>query len=213
MSEIRLVIAVPTAGTARMGFTYSIAGLISRVAAEGIPSRPESSIAIRMDVVESSVIHTNREQLARRAIDADMTHLLFLDDDMVFESNILDLMLGRRQSVVCTNYLIKTDKPDFVAVGLNGNRVPTLPASRGLAPIAYSGFGVSLFEVEVFKKTPQPWFLPKFIPESGTYTTEDNPFYERVRESGFQVYLDHDASKLISHLGTKAWNWQEFKHG
>lgn len=213
MTDIRLVIAVPTAGTVRMGFAYSIAGLIARVAAEGIPTRPESVIAIRMDVVESSVIHSNREALCKRAIGADMTHLLFLDDDMIFEPQALDIMLGRRQQVVCTNYLIKTDNPDFVAVGLNGRRLPTLPESTGIQPIAYSGFGVSLFEVEVFKRTPQPWFLPKFIPESDTYTTEDNPFYERVRDAGHQVYLDHDASKLVSHLGTKAWNWKEFKHG
>ena len=214
--EIRLVIAIPTAGTCRMGFAYSLAGMISKVAADGIPTRPEASVAIRMDVVESSVIHTNREQLARRAIDADMTHLMFLDDDMIFEPQILEVMLGRRQPIVCTNYLIKTDPAstaDFVAVGLNGKRVDTTKESRGTVPIAYSGFGVSLFEIDVFKRTPQPWFLPKFIPESSTYTTEDNPFYERVRDTGFMVYLDQDASKMVSHLGGKAWNWTEKLNG
>lgn len=214
MSEIKLVVAIPTAGSVRMGFAYSLAGMISKTAAHGIPSRPEASLEVKMDVVESSVIHTNREQLAKRAIDAGMTHLMFLDDDMVFEPHILDMMLGRRQAVVCTNYLIKTEPAaDFVAVGLNGNRVKTTEGTTGLVPIAYSGFGVSLFEVEVFKRTPQPWFLPKFIPESNTYTTEDNPFYERVREAGFPVYLDQDASKLVSHLGGKAWNWRDVKHG
>ncbi len=211
---IKLVIAVPTAGSVRMGFAYSLAGMVSYVAANGVPSRPEAGIDMRMDVVESSVIHTNREQLAKRAIDAGMTHLMFLDDDMVFEPQILDVMLGRRQAVVCTNYLIKTEPAkDFVAVGLNGGRVDTTERSTGLLPIAYSGFGVSLFEVEVFKTTPQPWFLPKFIPETSSYTTEDNPFYERVRAAGHTVYLDQDASKLVSHLGAKAWNWREVKRG
>ena len=211
---IKLVVAVPTAGMVRMGFAYSLAGMISKVAAHGIPTRPESSIEMKMDVVESSVIHTNREQLAKRAIDAGMTHLMFLDDDMIFEPQVLEIMLGRRQSVVCTNYLIKTEPArDFVAVGLGGNRVDTTEGTTGIVPVAYSGFGVSVFEVEVFKKTPQPWFLPKFMPESNSYTTEDNPFYERVREAGFKVYLDQDASKLVSHLGGKAWNWRDVKHG
>jgi len=214
MSDIKLSIAIPTAGMVRMGFAYSLAGLIAYVASNHIPSRPESSIDMKLDVVESSVIHTNREQLVRRAIDTGMTHLMFLDDDMIFEPNILDIMLGRRMPVVCTNYLIKTDACDsFVAVGLNEKRVITTEKSKGIVPVAYSGFGVSVFEIEVFKNTPQPWFLPKFVPETNSYTTEDNPFYARVREAGYKVYLDQDASKLVSHLGGKSWNWKEFKNG
>jgi hypothetical protein len=208
------VIAIPTAGTVKMGFAYSLAGLIGYLAAHAVPSRPEAAVEVQMDVVESSVIHTNREKLVRRAIDSGQTHLMFIDDDMVFEPNIVDVMLGRRQPVVCTNYLIKTDACDsFVAVGLNDKRVNTLEKSTGLKPIAYSGFGVSVFEIEVFKNTPQPWFLPKFIPEDNGYTTEDNPFYERVRNAGYKVFLDQDASKLVSHLGGSSWNWREFRNG
>jgi hypothetical protein len=70
---------------------------------------------------------------------------------------------------------------------------------------------VSLFEIEVFKTTPQPWFAPKFDPATSTYTTEDNPFYERVRNAGFTVYLDQDASKMVSHVGNKGWSWGEWK--
>lgn len=143
-----------------------------------------------------------------------MTHLLFLDDDMQFDAGILDVLFSRRQPVVCVNYLIKTEAKDsFVAVGLKGNRVVTNEKSRGIVPVAYSGFGVSLFDLEVFKATPQPWFLPKFIPKENAYTTEDNPCYERIRDAGFKVYLDQDASKMVSHLGGSSWNWKEYQHG
>lgn len=211
---IKLVIGIPTTGMVSMGFAYSLSGLISYLAANGAKSRPESAIEVSMDVQESSVIHTNREQIVSRAIERGSTHLLFLDHDMVFEPNILDVMLGRRQSIVVTNYCLKQAEPDFVAVDLNGKRVRTTAESTGLLPIYYSGFGVSLFEVEAFKKTPQPWFLPRFVPESNTYTTEDAPCFERLREAGFTVYLDQDASKLVTgHIGLKGWCWKEFKHG
>ena len=214
MTDIRLIIAVPTAGTCRMGFCYSVAGLVAGVAARGIPSRPEASIDIKMDVVESSNWITNREQLVRRAVDNGMTHLLFLDDDMTFEPDVLNVMLGRRQPVVVTNYLIKTEECDsFVAVGLNGQRVPTLAKSTGMEPIAYSGFGVSLFDLDVFRKIPQPWFLPEFIADSSSYTTEDNPCYAKIRDAGYPVYLDHDASKMVAHVGNAAWIWKDYKHG
>lgn len=207
---IKLVIGIPTTGLVSMGFAYSLCGLTSYIAAKGIKSRPESSIEVSLDIQESSVIHTNREQIVSRAIERKATHLLFLDHDMVFEPQIIDVLFGRRQPVVCTNYVIKSAEPDFVAVGLDGNRIKTKEDSTGLLPIAYSGFGVSLFEVEVFKKTPQPWFMPKFVPSANQYTTEDNPCYERIREAGFEVYLDQDASKLITgHVGLKGWTWKE----
>lgn len=213
MTDIRLTIGVPTTGVCPMGFAYSLAGMFSFIAAKGLPSVPEATIDARLDVVESSTIHTNREQLVHRAIEADRTHLLFLDHDMAFEPNILDLMLGRRQEIVCVNYLIKTEGRVFVAVGLNGSRVETNVSSTGLLPIAYSGFGVSLFDLRVFRRTPQPWFQPEFVPETNSYTTEDNPCYRRLREAGAVVYLDQDASKLVSHIGAKAWSWKENVNG
>lgn len=195
-----------------MGFAYSLCGLTSYIAAKGLPSRPESAVTLSLDVVESSVIHTNREQIVSRAIASEATHLLFLDHDMVFEPQIIDVLFSRRHGIVVTNYVTKEASPHFVAVSLADQRVPTAKESTGLAPIAYSGFGVSLFETQVFKKTPQPWFLPRFIQETNSYTTEDNPCFERLRASGHTVYLDHDASKLISgHVGLKAWAWGDFK--
>lgn len=214
MKELKLVIAIPSAGMVRMGFAYSLAGMVASLASRRVPTLPDCSIEIKLDVVESSNWITNREQLVKRALDAGMTHLLFLDDDMSFEPTILETLLGRRHDIVVTNYLIKTiPASDFVAVGLDGNRIPTLPSSTGILPIAYSGFGVSLFSTEVFKKVPQPWFIPEFIPSTSSYTTEDNPFYRKAREAGFTVYLDQDASKQVAHVGNKAWVWKEYSDG
>lgn len=216
MSDIKIGIAIPTAGWVRMGFAGSLCGMVAKFGAEGVPTVPEAKISMSIHALESSNWITNREKLARDAVTAGETHLMFLDDDMTFDSRVLEIMLGRRQQIVVTNYLIKTEpasSADFVAVGMNGQRLPTKANSVGIQPILYSGFGVSLIEVEVFKNTAQPWFMPDFNPESGEYTTEDNPFFRRAREAGFTVYLDHDASKLVSHLGMKSWNWSEVKDG
>lgn len=205
------MVAIPTAGMVRMGFAYSLAAMIAKVAAQGVPTRPEATVNMMMDVSESSCIHSNREALVQRAIDRGNTHLMFLDDDMVFEPQVLDIMLGRRQKVVATNYAIKTTPfHDFVAVSLEGQRIVTHEHSTGLVPIAYSGFGVSVFEVDVFKNVPQPWFCPEWDDTSRGYTTEDNPCYRKIRESGVTCYLDQDASKLVSHIGVSAWTWQQW---
>ena len=216
MPEIKLVIGVPTSGTVRMSFAYSLCGMVASFAARKIPTIPEAAISLRISVAESSNWITNRERIAKGMLEAGDTHLVFLDDDMTFEPNILEVMLGRRQDIVTTNYLIKTDpasQAPFVAVGMDGKRLPTKESSTGLEPILYSGFGVSIISAEVFRKTPQPWFMPDFNAQTSDYTTEDNPFFRRAREAGFTVYLDHDASKLVSHNGSKTWNWKEVNHG
>jgi hypothetical protein len=109
LPDIKLTIGVPTAGRVCMGFAYSLVGMVSKLAAHGLPTVPEATVECTMDVVESSVIHTNREKIVARAIENGRTHLMFLDDDMVFEPQVLEIMLGRRQHVVAVNYLIKSE--------------------------------------------------------------------------------------------------------
>lgn len=207
--EIRLVIAIPTSGLVQAVFAYSLAGLVARLS-QGIPTRPEATLLLSVDVQQSSVIHSNREQLVRRAIDNNNTHLMFLDDDMKFEPQVGEILLGRRLPVVGTNYAIKEFPLKFVAVAPDGRRIITKEASTGLQAIAYTGFGVSMFDLEVFKKTPQPWFQTEFVAESNCYTTEDNPCFRRIREAGFPCYLDHDASKLVTHMGPFAYHWSQW---
>jgi hypothetical protein len=212
-NDIRLVIGIPTAGLVRVQFAYSLCGLVSRLGVCGLQTRPECPIEVSIDIAASSVIHGNRETLVHRAINEYKTHILFLDDDMEFSPLVADRLFAHRQPVVATNYLIKDDSKDkFVAVALDGKgRVPTLESSTGLVPVAYSGFGVSLFDLEVFKKTPQPWFHPIWLGEGKGYTTEDNPCFERIRNAGYTCYIDQDASKLVSHLGCSAWNYKDYQ--
>jgi hypothetical protein len=214
MSDIRVMVAIPTAGTVCAGFALSLAGMVAHFAAQQVNTLPDVKVTMQIRMLTSSNWITNREKLGRMAIDEGFTHLMFLDDDMVFAPQVLEMLLGRRHPIVVTNYLIKSEPPtEFVAVGLDGQRVATTEKSTGLRELTYSGFGVSIIEVDVFRKTPQPWFAPDFNAEKSEYTTEDNPFFRRAREAGFPVYLDQDASKLVGHVGAKTWNWSEVKHG
>lgn len=212
MAEIKLVIAIPSSGTNPFAFTISLASLTAYLAG-GIRSRPGVEFDVILDGQTSSTIHANREKLVERAIEGGRTHLLFLDHDMRFDPRAVDLLFSRRHPAVATNYLIKRqppETPDFVAVSLDGRRVATTPEKTGIQEVAYTGFGVSLFEVEAVKKLPRPWFCPRFCQDgfgAGHYTTEDNPFYEALRTAGYTCYVDHDASKLVGHVGDYEWRW------
>jgi hypothetical protein len=213
MKEIRLTIAIPTAGLVRMEFAYSLAGLVTRFAKEALPSRPNEKFHATISVAAGSVIHANRENLVQTALSAGSTHILFLDDDMEFDGGVANSLFSRKQPVIVTNYLIKNkEKNKFVALDPElRERISTLASSTGITPIGYSGFGVSLFETQIFRKIPQPWFLPRWEKTVyNKYTTEDYPFFEKLRENGIPCYLDQDASKLIRHLGNSSWSWEAF---
>lgn len=205
--EIRLAIGVPSSGFVRAGFAHSLANMMGHLASVGIQSRPGATLLIQLNMVEGSVIHMAREEIVTRAFEQNSTHLLFLDDDMIFAADILDDLMAHRKPMVITNYLLKTENPKFLTVDMDSREILTSKKSTGLQVAQSGGFGVSLFEMEVFKKTPQPWFLPLYLPEVKKYTTEDVPFFYRTRQVGYTTYVDHDASKKIAHIGNKVWEW------
>lgn len=210
LEKIKLSIAVPSHGAVCIEFLHSVTGLIAKLAS-GIPTRPKSELELSFNPCKSPCIHGGRESLVELAIKSECTHLLFLDHDMSFDPRVIDVLFSRRLPVVVANYVMKKEDPvEFVAVGLDGKRVATVESSTGLEEIVYSGFGVSLFEVQVFKDTPQPWFLPLWISETKQYTTEDNPCFQRLRAAGHKCWLDHDASKLVAHNGDKVYEWRMY---
>lgn len=225
MSDVRILIATPTAGRVVGRTSFDLASTVAYLSGRGVTTRIDADIYLSLQHQESSVIHSNREFLAGCAIggkgnhpDADLavlrglesnfTHLLFIDDDMTFAPQAVDLLVGRRQPIVGVNYCFKKFPIEFMAVSLDEKRrIPTTAQSSGLEEVSYIGFGLCLIETRVFRNTPKPWFLPEYVPHLDTYTTEDNPFFARARKAGFPCLVDHDASKLVGHIGPFEFRW------
>lgn len=211
MREIKVAVCVPTSGQVKAWFAHSLAGLMAY--GNSLGQRPEAeSIALTLFMQETSVIHSNREMLVKQALEWGATHVMFLDDDMVFDPRVLTIMLGRRHPMVACNYPKRGMPVTFTAVRPDGmGHIITRESSSGLEEAAYTGFGVSLIERQVFEKTTKPWFLPLYLQESDMYTTEDNPFCQRIKAAGFATLVDHDASKLVGHVGMHTFEWRQWK--
>lgn len=229
MADVRILIALPTAGRIVGKTAYDLASLVAYLSGRGATTRVDADVYLSLQLQESSVIHSNREFIAGcaagrkgyipnaelavlQALESDITHVLFIDDDMSFAPQAVDLLIGRRQPIVGVNYCFKKFPIEFMAVALDGKRrVATTESSTGLEEVSYIGFGLSLIETRVFRNTPKPWFLPEYIPDLDTYTTEDNPFFARARKAGFPCLVDHDASKLVGHVGSFEFRWDSAK--
>jgi len=199
VDPVRLAIGVPTSGSVNANFMTSLLALMGAAS--------EVCQAASLILQRSSSIPENREGIASDFLAGDYTHLMFLDDDMRFQPAVLPLMLSRQLPIVTTNYLAKKLPLEFITLGLDGQRVRTTAESAGVQEVQYAGFGVSVIERVVFEKTERPWFQPDWFPDTGRYSTEDMAFFRRARAAGFPCYVDHDASKLVAHMGLFTWRW------
>jgi hypothetical protein len=202
---IRVAICVASSGQCRTWFASSLAGFIG--AAQTLPFWPQvESVETTLLVQESSVIHGNREALIKAAIEWNATHILFMDDDMVFVPVAIASLFSRRHPIVITNYP-KRGFPLTGTAATIGGKIMDSTGRTGIEEAYYGGFGLALIETKVFKDLPQPWFLPRWSEEHKIYTTEDLPFYEAARKAGYRVWVDHDASNMIGHHGSYTFAW------
>jgi hypothetical protein len=91
----------------------------------------------------------------------------------------------------------------------NGDRelVWSMPESTGLQEVGSVGMGVMLIKAGVFKALSEPWYETPWRSDKRGYIGEDVFFCKKAREAGFKIWIDHDVSKEIGHIGTF-----EFKH-
>lgn len=204
------VICVPTAGRVHAHCTHSIVTTVAMLlTVRMLPDEQEQRVDYKSLISGSTLV--NREGLVDLVLEnKKATHLLFVDDDMKFSPDAVAIMIRRRMPVVLCNYTLKKDNARFMAKYLDHSTcIVTRENSVGLEPCEYAGFGLSLIAREVLEKMKKPRFLPFWSEKEGGYSTEDKPFFDQVRSLGYTVWVDHDASKLVRHVGDKEYDWKE----
>lgn len=202
----KLAICIPSGGNPTIGFTISLAKFL--IDSNGFTYNG-SSVEISCLSIVSSLVNKNRESLAELALELGTDWMLWLDDDMVFDPKAIFLLLSRNKPFVACNYPRRVQpirstahRPDSI------NLINTTDKSEGLERAGGVGFGVALISSEVFIKTKKPWFLPLWDTKSEVYVGEDIAFCQRVIEAGFEIFVDHEASKHIGHCGEVIYTYQ-----
>jgi hypothetical protein len=63
-----------------------------------------------------------------------------------------------------------------------------------------------LIKTSVFERIEKPWFPITWNEENGDYTGEDWNFCAICQENGIDIYIDHDLSKQIGHIGSLTYD-------
>jgi hypothetical protein len=205
---ISISVCIPTTGLCRSEHTLSLVNLGLYFMQHPLESGQEQTIIFRH--YQSSSISNGRESLVRSSLADGASHVLFIDDDVGFDMDVLHGLYARHLPLVACNYRIRFEGAGFAAMtpDLTG-RIETTVDSPELEPCGATGFGMALIAREVFEALPHPWFPQDWCSESLTYTTEDLPFFLAASAAGFTPMIDHVASRKLIHVGSYRYRWND----
>lgn len=192
---MRLVIAMPSYGAVAVDCARSLAMLLFAIGHEP----PEGLEWVGIETQSSSNLPELRHNLAVNALKKhNATHILWVDSDMAFPRDSLHRLLAHDLEIVGANYPRRQGQHISAATDLN--RQPFKASSTGLEEAGVIGFGLLLTRIEVFDGEYE---MPLFAhhDEHG-YCTEDVAFCHKARARGHKIWVDHDLSREVRHIGT-----------
>ncbi|HET9656793.1 MAG TPA: hypothetical protein VFP72_15680 [Kineosporiaceae bacterium] len=175
-------------------------------------------------VIGQTAIDYARSKMASDALDAGFEEIMWIDSDIGFTADDVEMLRRHRLPVVSGIYPQKGQRAlashllpetDHVVFGIGG----------GLIEIRYAAGGFLLTHRRVYETIREheqlpscndrfgsgftPYFWPMVIPDGDGhwYLAEDFAFCERVRRAGFAVMAD--TRIRLQHIGRAAYSWED----
>lgn len=199
---VKIKVGVPARDQVMTGFFHSASMMFAA-------SAVHPDIEISLSTSAGTLIADQRQKLAQAMLDDGADWLLFLDSDMRFPKETLLRLLSRNAPFVTCNYTTRRAPAEPVAFKRIGTqeKLYTDPDSEGMEECAANGLGVALIHRVVFEKTAKPWFNIPYIPGVDGHWGEDVWFCNQVRKAGFDIFVDHDLSKEVKHIGLREYDY------
>jgi predicted O-methyltransferase YrrM len=171
-----------------------------------------------------SAIDAARNQMATDALSQGFSELMWIDSDVAFDPNDVDLLRSHNLPITCGIYPKKGPR-QFACEFLPGASAVRFGHHGGLGEIRYCGFGFTHVRSDVFRTVYKklglptcnkrfgspliPFFAPMEVEEpSGPWSvSEDYAFCERARKCGFKVFAD--TRIRLWHVGSYRYGWED----
>lgn len=185
----KVMICVPTLEYARRADFYDYVNLIDK-------DIPNTQVGQTFAHGQSPA--RNRNTMIQLALDNDMTHILFLDDDVVPRPDILKRLLSHDKDIVTGLYLMRSHPHLpilFDESYTNGACRFTIlrPGLKGLVEVKNTGLGAALIKTDVFRRMSDdlPWVRLGQCEKD--HWCDDIDFFNRARDIyGYKIWCDLD---------------------
>lgn len=206
----KVAICIPSRGEMEIGTAFDLAVMCAYDARH---RNGEQSIY----TVSGTLIFDQREKLAAEAIRDGADYVLWIDADMRFPKNTIEVLLKHDKPIVGVNATTRTSPVRPTAKNLEidfENKInhwkPIVSKGKThLEKVTAIGCGVMMVKREVFENTPKPWFWFEIIP-GDKLLGEDVYFCVKAQDAGYDTYLDHNLSNYIGHVGSYTYSWEDF---
>jgi hypothetical protein len=192
----RIVVATPMMDMCHTAFCTSLVAMVAHTMLQSY------GMVLSFLQYGTSILPFSRQLLASRALELGATHILWIDSDMEFEPTLMLDLAKHEVPIVAANCLARRSPHYSTARNEAGEQIFTDADSTGLQQVDKIGFGVMLHETALLRRIEPPWFNFEWIPEKGIYRGEDFAFCEKMKAAGIPIYIDHDVSKQVKHVGT-----------
>ena len=203
-----ILVCMPTSGFVRTETAKSLALMFSYFGQHKLDPHTRTE-RLAYCSVEGSMLCAQREMLVKKALQAKhVTHILFVDSDMEFPMDTIHKLYAHKKTYVAANCTTRAKPVLPVAHDLAGERLYSAGKS-GLQEVTHVGLAIALVETEPLKSMRPPLFLMDWIPDMRNYCGEDVYFTQKLRELGHPIWVDHELSQQIKHVGTCAYGHED----
>jgi len=152
--------------------------------------------------ISGSNICDNRNTIVDWALKQGTSHLLFIDQDMLFGPRDLPKLIAADKDIIGANYHRKEQSRENLVLLEDEKGVTYHPKElpKELFTCYAIPTGFSLIKTDVFRKLEKPWFFYRWAEGSIDRVTEDVCFCEKARAAGYEVWCD--PSIELGHIGT-----------
>jgi hypothetical protein len=133
-----------------------------------------------------------RNNIVRGAMENRCTHLIMMDTDQCYHPRTITRLLSHQLPVV--GALVYRRYPPFDPLMLKGeiNRYQNIMEwePESLVEVDATGTGCIMFDMQVFRNMPAPWFRMRRDPQTWQVVGEDIGFCSDLRAAGYKIFVD-----------------------
>ena len=196
-NSANVAICVPVQNQVTAVFAYSLAMLQKKCG--------ETGLATSLHFNMGSEVAMQRQQLVDQALETDCTHLMWIDADMQFPVDTLNILLSADKDIIAGNYSTRVPPHRPVAFKSKNDLDSRVFTGKGIEPVWAVGSGMMLVKREVYDNITRPHYKIEYNESYTSLVGEDIYFCNLASENGYEVNISHDLSDRIAHIGTRAF--------
>jgi len=206
-NPVVLLIGIPSRGEFQQDMALTLTYMIYDLASKPVVTIGGKlrQVVWAIRAVNTSFLPNSRQRIVDDVLKHGATHLLFIDDDMVFQHTLARDWLEADRDVIAANCPTRSIPchPTARKVGPTKAGIPIYSdvANQRFEQVWRVGTGIMMVKRHVLEALPRPCFTPEWQSELEHYSGEDWAFVENIEKAGFKVHVDHEHSLAVKHVG------------